>query len=232
MNHTDDDLQQLAGEYVLGTLPAPQRREIEQRMTYDATLRDAVAQWEARLHPLTSIPAEQPLPTTLWARIANSIQPASRSLDSGWQRWWNDLRLWRLTTAGSFAAALLLGILVLARPVVQEPKFMVVLVDPQGQTPGWIVQAKLEGQISLVPLGQERVPANKALQFWTKGDNWKGPVSLGLVKPGQTAQIPLDHLPPMQPNQLFEITLEPESGSPIGRPTGPILYIGRAVKMT
>ena len=57
------------------------------------------------------------------------------------------------------------------------------------------------------------------------------PVSHGLVKPGQSLQIPLDKLPPLQPNQLFEITLEPYNGSPLDRPTGPILFIGRAVKI-
>lgn len=56
-------------------------------------------------------------------------------------------------------------------------------------------------------------------------------MSLGLVKPGQTIKIPRDKLPPLQPNQLFELTLEPVKGSPIGSPTGPIQFIGRAVKI-
>jgi anti-sigma-K factor RskA len=56
-------------------------------------------------------------------------------------------------------------------------------------------------------------------------------VSLGLVKQGQTLRIPIDKLPPLEPDQLFELTLEPENGSPIGRPTGPIQFIGRAVKV-
>ncbi|RZL89378.1 MAG: RNA polymerase subunit sigma-70, partial [Variovorax sp.] len=75
------------------------------------------------------------------------------------------------------------------------------------------------------------VPAQKSLQFWTKADQWRGPVSLGLVKPGQTLRIPIDQLPPLEANQLFELTLEPENGSPIDRPTGPIQFIGRAVKV-
>jgi anti-sigma-K factor RskA len=45
------------------------------------------------------------------------------------------------------------------------------------------------------------------------------------------AQIPLGKLPPLQPNQLFELTLEPVNGSPTGRPTGPIQFIGRAFKV-
>ena len=30
-------------------------------------------------------------------------------------------------------------------------------------------------------------------------------------------------------DQLFELTLEPEGGSPIGRLTGPVLFIGRTL---
>jgi anti-sigma-K factor RskA len=45
----------------------------------------------------------------------------------------------------------------------------------------------------------------------------------------QSLDVALDRLPALQDNQLFEITLEPAAGSPIGRPTGPVLYIGRAV---
>ncbi|MCF5322271.1 anti-sigma factor domain-containing protein, partial [Pseudomonas simiae] len=85
--------------------------------------------------------------------------------------------------------------------------------------------------IQLIPLGVMEVPADKALQFWTKGDGWQGPVSLGLVTPGQTLSVPLDKLPPLTQNQLFELTLEDPRGSPTGKPTGPIQAIGRAVKV-
>ena len=48
---------------------------------------------------------------------------------------------------------------------------------------------------------------------------------------GGAIELPLERLPDLRPEQLFEITLEPEGGSPIDRPTGPILYIGRAVQL-
>jgi anti-sigma-K factor RskA len=35
----------------------------------------------------------------------------------------------------------------------------------------------------------------------------------------------------LEANQLFELTLEPANGSPLDRPTGPIQFIGRAVKV-
>jgi anti-sigma-K factor RskA len=84
-------------------------------------------------------------------------------------------------------------------------------------------------RLKLIPLGAQAAPTNRALQFWTKADDWSGPVSLGLVQADQSLDVALDRLPALQDNQLFEITLEPAAGSPIGRPTGPVLYIGRAV---
>ena len=94
-----------------------------------------------------------------------------------------------------------------------------------------MIQASNRQHIQLIPLGITQVPTDKTLQFWTKGDGWDGPVSLGLVKPGQTLSLPLDRLPPLEPNQLFELTLEGPDGSATGKPTGPIQFIGRAVKV-
>ena len=86
-------------------------------------------------------------------------------------------------------------------------------------------------EIELIPLGVTELPPDKALHLWTKAEGWQAPVSLGLVKPGEPVRIRLDDLPPLQPNQLFELTLEQPTGSPTGLPTGPIQFIGRAAKV-
>lgn len=52
------------------------------------------------------------------------------------------------------------------------------------------------------------------------------------MRPGEPRRVAIDRLPPPRANQLFEIMLEPYDGSPTGRPTGPILYVGRAVPTT
>ena len=41
-------LDELASEYVLGTLPGEQRADVEQRLKHDAELRAAVDAWEQR----------------------------------------------------------------------------------------------------------------------------------------------------------------------------------------
>lgn len=242
-----EDLHVLAGEYVLGTLPAAERRALQQRLATDTALQQAVAEWETRLLPLTQLAESVSPPAALWARIDSSLQavgaqsaatPApQRDHQSGRKplagRWWNHLGLWRALAGSGFAMAAVLAAVLVTRvaPVAAPPQFMVVLVAPQDKAPGWVVQASSPRTISLIPLGVAEVPADRALEFWTKADGWSGPVSLGLVKPGLPLQIPLDKLPPLQPNQLFELTLEPPTGSPIGKPTGPIQFIGRAVKV-
>ncbi len=238
-----DDLHILAGEYVLGTLPAARRAEVEARMSNDAALRTAVEQWQQKLLPLDALAAPVEPSPALWSRIETSVaaqvaadkgaRPVAAMPAAAASSWWNSLRLWRGLAATGFAAAAFMGIVVvgkLAQP--PGPGYMVVLVGPQDKSPGWVVQAGTNSQQArLIPLGKVDVPADKSLQFWTKGNDWKGPVSLGLVRPGESKEVSLDKLPPLEPNQLFEITLEPYNGSPLDRPTGPILFIGRAVKI-
>jgi len=237
-----DDLQALAGEYVLGTLSADARRAVEARLPEDAALRAAVADWEARLLPLTDLVSPVEPSESLWERITHSVAglerraahaPAARPRTVAATGWWNNLALWRgLSAAGCAAAVVMASVLVLREPVAKPPQYLVVLVGPQDKSPGWVVQASARGQaVDLIPLVDSAVPAEKSLQFWTKADGWKGPVSLGLVRPGQTVHVPLSSLPPLQANQLFELTLEPAQGSPIDRPTGPVQFIGRAVKV-
>jgi anti-sigma-K factor RskA len=230
-----NELDALASEYVLGTLGPAQRRDVQNRLAVNADLRAAVDAWEGRLLGLTEL-AEPQIPSpTLWGRIERSLnhqdRRASRPAPTA-QSWWDLLPLWRGLAGAGLVASLLLGMLLLNRPATENPTtYLVVLVAPQNQAPGWVIQANNPTQIQLIPLSVSQVPADKALQFWTKADGWQGPVSLGMVEPGHTLSVPLDKLPPLQPNQLFELTLENPSGSPTGKPTGPIQFIGRAVKV-
>ncbi len=250
VKYDDADANDLAVEYVLGTVSAARRREVEQRLLTDAALQAAVQSWQERLLPLAAL-AEPVEPSVhLWRRIEISLDQAAAAAASVAavessaraplpatlpepHTWWRNLNLWRGLAGAGFAAAAVMASVLVTRleGITTQPQYLVVLVAPQDKSPGWVIQASSPRQLSLTPLGQFQVPAEKSLQFWTKGDNWSGPVSLGLVKPGQTLQIPLDKLPPLQPNQLFELTLEPVNGSPLDRPTGPIQFIGRAVKV-
>lgn len=228
------DPHDLAGEYVLGTLSRAERLRVERDMAGDGALRAAVAWWEERLLPLASL-AEPVAPSgALWPRIERSLAPAAGTTAATAVRagWWQRLGLWRALAAGGFAAAAIMAAVVgIGLHEVEQPRYMVVLAAPQTATPGWVLELVGDDTLRLEQLVRADVPEQRALQLWTKADDWAGPVSLGLVEPGETLEVKLDKLPKVVPNQLFEITLEPAAGSPIGRPTGPILYIGRAVRI-
>jgi anti-sigma-K factor RskA len=108
----------------------------------------------------------------------------------------------------------------------QQPVMIAVLFD--GNRAGAVVHAFADGRHVLLPLTSIEVPRGRALQVWTLPSRERGPVSVGLMNQARTLELSLSNLPATRPDQLFEITLEPETGSPTGRPTGPILFKGNA----
>jgi len=223
---TAEALDALAGEFVLGTLSPEQYAAVTERLSTDPSLRAAVDAWEARLLDLTALAPAQPPSARLWGRIQRSLN----ELAAPSVKWWQRLGLWQALSATGLAASVLLAFMLLTTPA-PTTQFVVVLVAPSSQAPGWVVQTSDSRMVELIPLGKDAVPEGMALQFWTKGEQWRAPVSLGLVKPGEPYRVPLQSLPPLEANQLFELTLERAGGSPTGLPTGPVKFIGRAVKV-
>ncbi|EHA16621.1 MULTISPECIES: anti-sigma factor [unclassified Halomonas] len=241
-NEREDD-HALAGEYVLGTLSLEQRKALEARLPNEPELQKAVMAWEERFLPYTAITDPVSPSDYLWPRIERSLKAREASakrtssvvVPPRPRRMLHSLPLWRGAAGFGLAAALVMGVMLaneVTEPTISTtPEYMVVLLAPQTQSAGWVVQASSRQEIELIPLGTFEVPEGKALEFWTKADEWQAPVSLGLVEPGQPIRMRLDQLPPLEDNQLFELTLEDETGSATGLPTGPIEFIGRAVEI-
>src|SRR5215470_6461153 len=95
MRYEDPELrEQLAAEYVLGTMPSRSRRRFERLMAGDPGLARLVAAWAERLAPLdAAMQAEEP-PQSVWrmieARIAAPIAPPAAT-----QGWFGALAFWR-----------------------------------------------------------------------------------------------------------------------------------------
>ncbi|MGA0609152.1 anti-sigma factor [Caldimonas sp. KR1-144] len=231
---TADDRSDTAGEYVLGTLDAAGHAAFEAELARDRALLAHVYAWQDRLLGLSAaVPALAPRPQ-LWRRIEASVGAAPAARRSAARApWWHRLPLWQGLSALAVAMSLFLAVLLVQRGTEPQPaRYLAVLQSPETGRTGWLVELQAGRSLRLVPVAEAApVPAGRALQFWTKPEGAAGPTSLGLVKPGQAVELPLSRLPAVGEQQLFEITLEPQSGSPIGRPTGPILYVGKTVAM-
>ncbi|CAA9389292.1 hypothetical protein AVDCRST_MAG94-5313 [uncultured Leptolyngbya sp.] len=226
-----DELWGLAGEYVLGVLTTEEAAEIERLMATNEELRAAVDYWEDRLLGMTAMIEPVAPSSELWSQIerrlpAPGVAPA-RAVPLRRPPLWETLNFWRFTTAIGAAASIILGATAFSRLVNQAPTYAVVLQSPNDKSPGWIVQGDRTGKLQLIPLAKPVVAPDRALQLWTKPLQAKKPTSLGLVPSDRSVQIPAARLPGLAAGQLFEITLEPASGSPLDRPTGKILFIGR-----
>lgn len=222
----------LAGEYVLGLLEDAELESFERRFAREKPLQDEVAYWRARFTDLDATAEAQAPSPDLWHRIEGSIA-APRAADTAagpvWSEWlWDSLGFWRGASFAGAAASLFLAVAVglLAGRATPQPIIVAVLQTDEA-IPGAIVEAFGDGSIVVVPLRDIEVPPGKALEVWTLYDKQRGPVSLGLIGRAERARFQTAGLPARQ-DQLYEITLEPATGSPIGRPTGPILMKGLA----
>ena len=249
MNPHDDPRDDLAADYVMGLLEGTELAAAEARMASDDGFAGAVHAWRERLADLDAT-AELLRPSAaLWDRIAADTKTApviplfgARNALRG-AILWDNIRFWRGAGIGGAFAALLfamimIGALATSRQLrhdlvalaQRKPIYVAVLVNDATREAGAIVNTFSNGRVELIPLRAIDVPAGRTLQVWTLWDRAIGPRSIGLSGQSRTLQLDLEDLPETVVDQLFEITLEPEGGSPIGRPTGPILFKGNAAR--
>lgn len=234
-----EDRDVLAGEYVLGLLEADALAEVEAALALDSDLAGRVAFWEAQFLPAVAGLEPAPVDPARWARIEAALGPRRPGRAApAWRqilgRAWASPGPWRAATALATAAAIWLG-LPANRPWAppESPTRYFAILQSRDEAggeggPGWIIQVLQDGTIRSLPLADVRPGQGRALQLWTLWDAARGPVSLGVLPAGGAVRLPPERLESIGGDQLFEITLEPEAGSPTGRPTGRILFIGRA----
>lgn len=228
-----NDRSALAGEYVLGLLTEAESAAVEAAAAFDDALADDVRYWEHRLAPLSGLAQVATPDPALWARIERDLglakRPAPVGADAGWAaRIWNALGFWRMATAALALVALVVGGLVVGRGGGRDDRAYVAVLQAPDQTPGWLVEVGSDRAVRLTSVKTTDPGPGRALQLWTLIDRAQGPISLGLVPPAARSFVATP-TPGIGADQLFEISLEPATGSPTGRPTGPVLFIGRTV---
>ncbi|TDH59832.1 RNA polymerase subunit sigma-70 [Dankookia rubra] len=216
----------LAGEYVLGTLDARLAAEVAAALPSNIALREVVAAWEARLAPLTALAAPEAPPPDLWRKIEAALPGAAPDEAPeprpGFGARWG--RLWQGWAIGASAVAAGLAGFILLQPD-PPPRLMTVLLT-SGDQPAWVVEAQRGGALRLASLNPQPVDADRVLQLWALPQGATAPTSLGLIPAAGEVTVTPETLRP-QPGMLIEISLEPPGGSTTGRPTGPVLFIGR-----
>ena len=231
MNYDDPLLrQQLAGEYVLGTLRGRARRRFERLLLADPALRDLVEDWEMKLNPLVESMAPVEPPERVWRRIRARIALARTEAPG----WWNRLALWRALAATAVLAVVALGIQLARLPasaVESPPTRVAVLTGAQGQ-PAWLLavveKPGVGGSLRFTVLQPQAVNPDQSFELWLIPRGEGAPVSAGLLPPsGSGVQpLPASAWHSLSRAGAVAVSLEPKGGSPTGAPTGPVLFQG------
>jgi anti-sigma-K factor RskA len=225
----DEPLEELAGEYVLGTLVAAERLEAQTLLSQNLDFAAAVDLWTERLTPLLLATPEVAPPRQLRERILASVEAASSSgnvVDLTRRiAFWRGLSL----AASAIAAGLALFILLKPAPELAPGNYVAVL-QPEGPGPAFVAAIDLkDGTISVKRLGTQ-AETGKTYELWAVGGGRAAPQSLGVID--ASLKIPADQLGKVDPATLnetvFAISLEPQGGSPTGSPTT-VLYTGKLV---
>jgi anti-sigma-K factor RskA len=240
----DGDIDGLAAEYVLGTLDGDERQLVAARRRTDAMLDRAIKAWETRLGPLgDSIPGIEPpayvfrsIEDRIGALQGQPIKPTRPLFTRG-----------RAFAAGACALVACLALAVVwlrdspgvpATLVAQLHRSAVgaMLEDSANVwTPfGFEVSFDLRASTIVVSPIAAGGSASGDYQLWLiPGD--PGPlISLGVIPLPKTTISPwLATYPPDNlPDATLAVSLEPEGGSPIGMPSGPLVFVGKLSKAT
>ena len=249
MKHFDPEINdQLAADYVLGTMPARTRQRFEAILKTSPQLRRLVAEWEVRLTPMASSLPEVTPPRHVWHSIQKKVFGKGTHEPEVKPNWWSSLGFWR--TATGFATIMLVvsGLLVLT-PATQDPEaipsidpatdsmMVVVMEDMQTQSPAMTVSWESGATnhdnrvVRLRVIGHAEMAPDTAWELWMVPHGDGAPVSLGLITTHelQVLRVPQALAQPLDEAWGLGMTVEPKGGSPSGKPTGPMLYRGKCI---
>jgi anti-sigma-K factor RskA len=227
-----EDMEELAAEFALGSLPPEERQEAESLMASDPAFAAMVTAWERRLIPLALAlePVEAP------PRIRGAVMKAIAGDAAGSETvvaWKRKASAWRLATVGASAiAASLAAFIALGTPEgpLNDQRYVAVL-QAEGPGPAFLASIDLaSGSISVRTVGAPPQPG-KSYELWALGGGRDKPQSLGVID--ASFRIPASTLGKMDPSAMndtmFAVSLEPEGGSPTSQPTGPVMFTGKLV---
>lgn len=224
----------LAAQYVAGTLRGAARRRFETLLPGHPALRASVADWQARLMPLTAVVVPEAPPAGLWAAIEQRLWPApSPAGTAAPAPWWHGLGFWRAASGLATVAAVGLGVLLANLPP-QAPPVVVVLQGTEAGGPAattFVASVSADGRALVTrPVMPVALAADRVLQLWAVPPQGN-PRSLGLVSAAGVTVIRRDKLPQAlldnRNTAALAVSVEPPGGSPTGVPTGPVVFAGK-----
>ncbi len=224
----------IAGEYVLGVLSIEARRAAEERMVREPEFAARVRRWEHDLAGFNEDYEAVAPPRTVFDLVETRLFPSAERTGLAAARasggLWNSLVFWR-----GLALASLLVVAGMAAMVVEfagQPRTGAPLVAELSAQNGPISLVarydRASGSLQLTPVAAKAGKPH-SLELWMINGK-QAPVSLGVLPQNGRGEIvvPAQMRGKFAAGTVLAVSLEPEGGSPTGKPTGPVLASGSA----
>jgi anti-sigma-K factor RskA len=227
----------LAAEYVLGTMKGRARRRLEEYARNDPALAAEIANWEARLVPLTARIEPVSPPARVWSRIEARLDGAARvnvpsatsSASTG--GWLSSLPFWRGLSLSATTLAALLAVMMIQRQSAPPAQNMLTAVLEDKGEARMVVERPRADLLRVNMVKAWKAAPENSLQLWIVPEGG-APRSIGLIAQDGTTQISMKDLDQLLSGGVaFALSKEPKGGSPTGQPTGMILCKGVIAKL-
>ncbi|TGS11192.1 anti-sigma factor [Mesorhizobium sp. M2E.F.Ca.ET.209.01.1.1] len=222
-----DDL--LAAEYVLGVLPADERRIASRRIDTETAFARLVDTWEVHFAPMAAAYAAVEPPASVKVAIDRRLFASTSSTSPApGGTLWTSLAFWRGLAAAAIAALAVYIALPYVNPPVQPPgtRLVASLAADNSNVKYLAVYDAGRHEVGLSLVSGDH-GAGKDFELWMiEGKN--APVSMGVIPAGQTARMAVTPAVQQKLAQgaVLAVSLEPSGGSPTGQPTGPVVAAG------
>lgn len=227
-----DEIEALAGEYVLGTLSLQERAAVDARRMREPALAAAIVAWQQRLSPLDESaapvePSAEVFPR-IEARIADATRTTAQIVSLG-----DRVRFWRRAAAVASALAASLLAVIVAREIEPKPQpnTLVAVLQKDAQSPAFLVSVDVDNKTMTVRPVAATHQDGKSYELWLVHDSLGAPRSLGLIddpsiiRPAKLAGYDRNVIE----SATLAVSLEPAGGSTTGLPTGPVLFTGKMI---
>jgi anti-sigma-K factor RskA len=235
-----EDIDLIAAEYALGTLPADERAAAALRARREPLLAAAIEAWGERLAPLAELVAPRTAPAQLWPLIearVDALAAAQTAAHAQIISIEHRLSRWRAAAIAASAIAASLLLFVGYREFVRVPqeRTLIAVLQKDAQSPAFLVSVDLDKRLMTIRPVSAEPQRGKSYELWLVNEELKTPRSLGIVgdKPFTVVQPQLaGYSPKVIEQATLAVSLEPEGGSPTGAPTGPVLWAGKLMQAT
>lgn len=227
MNYNNQTLiDELAAQYVLGTLRGAARRRFERLCQQESAALIAVRRWEDNLIDLAAAITPVRPPASVWRGVQQRLGHGATRGREGRSGWWS-----RTQWAMAAGVAMLVAAVTWWTMVAQPAQLIATIADQQ-QAQLWRIEAtSARGELRVAALAALQPDARHAYELWALPESGGAPVSLGLMPQSGRSSLRLSEAQRLALASAAQVavSLEPLGGSPTGAPTGPVLYVAPIV---